>query len=103
MLGEYPLKGAKTLIYFAAQLVASLIERELRRTMKDAEIEKLPLLPEGRLTATPTVSHIFDRFEDRHRHYLVDGEKPLKTFAEPLTHEQLQVLTLLSLPASKFR
>jgi len=63
--------------------------------MSTAKIQKLPLLPEGLLTATPTISHIFDRFEHVSRCHLFDGKRLVKSFAKPLSHEQTPIFQLL--------
>lgn len=89
-------------IYFIAQTIASLIERELRIKMKTANLESLHLLPEGRPSKTPTASQILDRFEHRARHRLFEKGKLIKTFAEPLSPDQAQVLELLNIPTSEF-
>lgn len=89
-------------IYFIAQLLSSLIERSMRNAMVEAGITQLALLPEGRPTKTPTISHIFDIFQHRARHHLMHGDLAVKTFAEPLTPEQTQVLQLLKVPTSSF-
>lgn len=89
-------------IYFIAQTVASLLERDLRLSMVNQGIETLPLLPEGRPTRAPTASQILDRFEHRCRHRLFDKARPVKTFAEPLSPDQAAVLRLLDISSSEF-
>lgn len=89
-------------IYFIAQTVASLLERDLRRSMVQHGIETLPLLPEGRPTRTPTASQVLDRFEHRCRHRLFDKGRPVKTFAEPLSPDQAAVLRLLDISTDAF-
>jgi transposase len=89
-------------VYFMAQMIASLIERELRQAMVKSEIKSLPLLPEGRPTKAPTVSHVFDCFEDRARHILYGSRTPLKIFSDPMSDEQSQVLNLLNIPSAQF-
>jgi len=90
-------------IYFIAQTVASLLERELRLEMQKVGLEKLHLLPEGRPTRTPTTAQILDRFEHRARHRLLDRGRLLKTFAEPLSPDQVEVLKLLKIPLVEFK
>ncbi len=89
-------------IYFIAQAIASLLERELRIKMKAANLESLNLLPEGRHSKTPTASQILDRFEHRARHRLFEKGKLIKTFAEPLSLDQAKVLELLNIPTAEF-
>lgn len=90
-------------IYFIAQTVASLLEREIRSKMQKAGLEKLLLLPEGRPTRTPTAAQILDRFEHRSRHRLFERGRLVKTFAEPLSPDQTQVLKLLKISISEFQ
>lgn len=90
-------------IYFIAQTVASLLERELRMEMQKAGLEKLQLLPEGRPTRTPTTAQILDRFEHCARYRLFDHDQLVKTFAEPLSPDQTLVLNLLKIPVSDFK
>jgi transposase len=90
-------------VYFIAQTVASLLERELRIEMQKAGLETLQLLPEGRPTKTPTAVQILDRFEHRARHRLFDRGQLVKTFAEPLSSDQLDVLKLLKIPVAEFK
>jgi transposase len=90
-------------VYFIAQMIAALIERKLRAEMQQAGIESLPLLPEGRPTKTPTTSHIIDTFRDCSRQYLFNDDRMIKTFAEPLSPDQIQVLKLLGVPASVYK
>jgi transposase len=89
-------------IYFIAQTVASLLERELRTEMKNAGLQTLQLLPEGRPTRTPTTAQILDRFEHRARQRLFEHGRLVKTFAEPLSPDQVEVLKLLKIPATEF-
>ena len=43
--------------------VASLIERAVRQGMLRKRIKELPLLPEGRMTSTPTCARILEAFK----------------------------------------
>jgi transposase len=89
--------------YFIAQLVGSLIERKIRIEMEKSGHTSLPLLPEGRHTKTPTVTHIFDLFQERGRQQLLSEGKIVKIFSDPLTKEQLLVLKLLGIPATEYQ
>ena len=53
-------------LYFLALLTEALIEREIRRRMKELKISQLPIYPEGRPCAAPTpiVSFISSRIYD---------------------------------------
>jgi transposase len=90
-------------VYFIAQTIASLLERQLRLEMQKAGIEKLNILPEGRPTRTPTTAQILDRFEHSARHRLFDRGRLVKTFATPLSSDQTEVLKLLKIPLAEFK
>ena len=82
---------------FVAQMVAALIERELRQTMAEKNINLLCSLPEGRASRTPTIEQVLRLFENQNKHALYDGDRLIKQFADPLTPVQSQILQLLSI------
>ena len=82
---------------FLAQMVAALIERELRQTMAEKKIGQLFSLPEGRASKTPTIEQVLRLFEHQSKHALYEGEHLIQQFAKPLTPVQAQVLQLLSI------
>ena len=82
-------------VEYLAQMVAALIERELRNEMVNKKIDILESLPEGRPSKTPTFEQLLRLFENRHRHELLEKNRPVKVFTEPLTKVQDQILTLL--------
>jgi transposase len=87
---------------FLAQMVAALIERELRRQMAENNIEEIPSLPEGRASKTPTIEQVLRIFEHQGKHELYDGERLVQQFTDPLTSVQAQVLQLLSIPSAVY-
>ena len=93
---------ALMLVYFLAQLVSALIERQLRKQMIEKEIPAIALLPEERPSKQPTTEQIFRIFEQRARYELYSGKKRIRTFVDPMTPLQKQVLKLLKIPASQF-
>lgn len=83
-------------VYFLAALVFALIERELRRRMKEAEIESLPLYPEERKCMAPTTEVIFNAVARCRRHQLLDADGAVvRTFHDPLSETAQQTLRLL--------
>lgn len=94
---------ALVFVHFVAQLIASLIERQLRSSMIEKKIESLPLLPEGRETKTPTISCIFDQFTHRSKHYLNRNGQLLQKFADPLSELQMALLKYLKVPATSYQ
>lgn len=90
-------------IEYLAQIVAALIERELRTAMKKKKISRLHSLPEGRASKTPTFDQILRLFEHCQRHELYEDETRLKSFVDPLSPVQVQILELLRVPRTMYR
>lgn len=87
---------------FIAQMVAALIERDLRRKMAEKKIALLCSLPEGRPSKTPTIEQVLRLFENQNKHALYDGDRLIKQFADPLTPVQSQILQLLSITTAAY-
>lgn len=83
--------------YFIAIAASSLIERQVRKSMVKEKISELPLLPEGRVTKTPTAMRILEAFSDL-CWYEFEGEKEKAVFPIKLSALQKQLLRLLGLP-----
>jgi transposase len=87
---------------FLGQMVAALIERELRQKMVENNIDLLCSLPEGRPSKTPTIDQVLRLFENQNKHALYNGDRLIKQFADPLTPVQSQILQLLSIPTAVY-
>ncbi|MCI0353714.1 MAG: IS1634 family transposase, partial [Acidobacteria bacterium] len=60
-------------LYFVAILLSALLERQVRSVMQRRNIPKIPILPEGRSTATPTTPRILENFADASWHGFQEG------------------------------
>jgi transposase len=89
-------------VYFFAQLVQALLERELRRAMEREELDSLPLYPEGRPCRCPTTRKLIDLFEPVQRHTLTVRGQASTTFVTELTSLQRRILKLLGIPANTY-
>jgi len=89
-------------VYFFVLLVEALLERELRRGMKRAGLEALPLYPENRPCRCPTARRLIDVFEPVQRHTLETQAGVATTAVTELTALQRQVLRLLQLPTTTY-
>lgn len=89
-------------IYFLALLIQALIERELRKSMKQRGVAELPLYPEERANRRPTSEQIFRLFSLAQRHVLRSKGRTLQVFEPELTSLQLQVLELLGVPSAVY-
>ena len=90
-------------VYFMAQIVAALIERDIRLAMDKKKIEALAILPEERPSKHPTTEQVFRVFEHRARHVLYSKSgQAIQTFVDPLTRIQKQILGLLNIALSVY-
>lgn len=90
-------------LYFIAMLVQALIERDLRKSMKQAGIESLPIYSEGRECTSPTAYRIFSQFENMEEHHLLFAGREIRRFHTELSTIQKMILSLLGIPAEKFK
>lgn len=88
-------------VYFFAMLVQSLLERELRMAMQLADVESLPLYPEGRDCKRPTARRVLDVFEPIQRHTLSSGRQA-ETFVTDLSRLHRRILKLLDVPHNNY-
>jgi transposase len=85
-------------VYFLAQLLCALIERQLRIAMRENRLPHIQFLPEDRPSATPTSEQLVRVFNSRARYLLLAKEGHLvQVFTDPLTSIQQQILDLLSI------
>jgi hypothetical protein len=86
-------------MYFFALLVEALWERQLRQAMQHAEIEALPMYPEGRACRWPTARRVIDLFASVQRHTLEQRRHSTQVMVTELTRLQRKLLRLIGLPA----
>ena len=91
-------------VYFLAEVISSLVERQLRQQMKVRKIETLSILPEERPSATPTWQQVSRLFEHHARYDLLSSHhKVTQAFSDPISSEQALVLSLLGVDQTAFR
>ena len=101
------LKKAERVVAFLhmhvmALMVASLIERKLRSAMRKKRITSLPVYPENRSCASPTIFDIVRLFRNVERYEVVAGDDTM-IFPAELTKTQKEVLTLLDVPVAGYQ
>jgi len=89
-------------MFFLGLVVQALIEREVRKSMKQEDIEKIFIYPEDRPAAAPTTSVILDRFESVSVYHLIKNEKIIEKFKDELTEIQKTILNLLNIQPEKY-
>ena len=84
-------------VYFLAQLLCALMERQLKKEMTKQNIPQIQILPEERPSTNPTAEQVFRVFSPCVRHILFSRPGvPVQTFADPLSKIQRQILELLA-------
>ena len=86
---------------YLAMTVDALIERTVRQAMKRLGLESLPILPEGRLTKTPTTARLLEMFTNV-AWYEFDRAGDAVTFPIQLSTLQKQLLRLLDMDPSTY-
>jgi hypothetical protein len=90
-------------VYFLAQLLCSLLERQLKKEMEKREIREIQILPEERPSASPTAEQVMRVFHPCARHVLLSKHgTPVQAFADPLSRIQKQILELLAISPSAY-
>lgn len=89
-------------VYFFALMVQALLERELRRAMKDQRVSDLPLYPEGRACTRPTTRRTLDVFENIQRHSIQRRNAVAESLVTELSPLQRQLLALLNVSPKNY-
>jgi len=86
---------------FLAMTLDALIERSVRLGMIRDGVEELPILPEGRMSKTPTTARILEMFSDV-SWFEFERKDETVTFPIQLSPLQKQLLRLLDMPSSAY-
>jgi len=90
-------------LYHMVELVQALLEREVRRQMQQADMESLPLYPEGRPSRAPTSEQILNALQGHRRHRLLDAQGvEVYRFHDPVSEVAQRVLQLLCMDRSAY-
>jgi transposase len=89
-------------IHVMALMVATLIERQLRKAMKRHGISALPLYPEDRPCPYPTMFDIVRAFRGVERYEVFHSDN-VTLFPAPLNALQKQLLEMLEVPISLYQ
>lgn len=89
-------------VYFVAIMLAALLERQVRSAMRRRDMTKIPILPEGRSTATPTAPRILENFADASWHSFREGDRSINSPVE-LSAAGSVLLDLADVPRELYR
>lgn len=90
-------------VYHMVEMVQALLEREVRRRMKEAQITSLPLFAERRACRKPTSELVLEAFAGVRRHRLLDQQdQEIYRFHDPVRDVAQTVLDLLGIDPSAY-
>jgi transposase len=89
-------------IHVMALIVSSLIERQIRKAMRNEKINSIPIYPEGKPCESPTLRDIVRLFNGVEKYEVENGEE-VTLFPAKLSKTQKEVLRLLEIPTSKYQ
>ena len=89
---------AMLFLYFVALMIVGLIERNIRKSMKQENVGKLPILPSKMKTATPTWKNLTNFFRNVHLSIISRQELILSSSVNGVTDLHKHVLKLLKVP-----
>ena len=93
---------AMTFLYFIALMIVSLMERNVRKNMAEEKVEKLPILPNGMNTKTPTWNNLNYFFENVHLGLVEKKGRTIQTILKGVTKLHETVLRLLGVSTSAY-
>ena len=93
---------AMMFVFFMALILQAVMEREVRKSMADADIDSIPVYPEHRLAQHPTTARIIDRFHDLSLYRLFHDGKLVKQYQDDLTALQRNVLKMLGMTQNEY-
>jgi transposase len=93
---------AMLFLHFVALMVLSLMERNIRLSMVEQHLEKLPILPQGMNTKTPTWSNLKYFCHQIGTTIITEGQQVLKFSLKGLSDLHQKVLKLLKVPLSAY-
>ncbi len=93
---------AMMFLFFMALILQAVMEREVRQSMGEEDIDAIPVYPEDRLAHHPTTARIIDRFHDLSLYRIQLDGKLVKQYQDELTPLQRSVLNLLGMTESGY-
>jgi transposase len=90
-------------LYYVVELVAALVEREVRQRMEEHGWASLALYPEGRASGAPTAALVFGVLEGHRRHRLLNEQgQELRRFHDALTEAAQEAVALLGVDRAAY-
>lgn len=88
--------------FFIALMIQALIERSLRRKIKDEKINGLEVYPEERKTLYPTTNKVLNLFDGVSTYTIIQGSTITEKFKDELTETQRTILNFLEITEHQY-
>lgn len=89
-------------IFFISLMLQALVERSIRKKIKQNRIPGLEVYPEERKTAYPTTNKVLNLFENISTYSILEGSKKMEEFKDELTETQEMILDFLQIPQMRY-
>ena len=89
-------------LFFISLILQALIERSIRKRIKDERIIGLEVYPEERITPYPTTNKVLTLFESISASLIFQGPKAVEEFKDELTETQQTILNFLGMTQDQY-
>lgn len=89
-------------VFYIALVLQTLVERSIRKGMKEQKIKKIEVYPEHRCSERPTANAIFEMFERVSSYQITNGKKIVEEYRDNLDETQLMILDLLDISEKEY-
>ena len=93
---------ANMFLFFISLILQALIERSIRKRIKDDRIIGLEVYPEERITPYPTTNKVLNVFESISASLVFQGAKTVEEFKDELTETQQTILNFLGITQDQY-
>jgi transposase len=93
---------ANMFAFFIALIIQALIERGLRKKIRNERIDGLEVYPEERKTLYPTTNKVLNLFEGTSTYKIIQGSKIVEEFKDELTETQDMILNFLGISHDQY-
>jgi transposase len=89
-------------VFYIGLVLQALVERTIRKAMKEQKIKKIEVYPEHRCSERPTANAIFELFERVSSYQIINKKKVIEEYRDNLDETQLMILGLLGISEKEY-
>ena len=93
---------ANMFLFFISLILQALIERGIRKKIKDDRIIGLEVYPEERITPYPTTNKVLNVFESISTYFILQRARAVEEFKDELTETQQTILNFLGMTQDQY-